>query len=570
MPAPTGYGTKYELFNVDFQRGDVFHFFKESQRSEYFNSKRISSGAINSYIKVDESFRVGDTYADILTCNYCRYDNDDGAGWRYAYVTKMEVVSTTVTELFIQQDPWQNNMFSFEFHGTRLRGHVDRLAPKTGLYYPRIYSFTPEEISTSTQATTADVNVPEIVFLWYVTSERIGDTADSFTSFFGQGLYYYVFPVYRYFVEMTINVEGDSPFEIKYDTLEEFENNPYLVNKFFTYQLPDGMTASVNAARNVTTMGGSVAVRTSGANKFVQYIPQSEVEATERTLDLDNVNVVTGNLSPTNIRDMSLESKMYEYPFSYQEIRFGNAKLRILNELINGEATPRVRFNVFPAADGMTAVIKPPANYGINSALAEINAVTANISQGATVRRDVENSYLAANQARMWGQSIQALVNVMANPDPKKILSNLGYTTNTLINQLATRVDLRNAPDQFSLNGDIVSVSQTVTQNISRTSYEPIQDDKDFLYSFFYTYGYTINEWQEKNYANIRSRYYFDYYQYAADVHVDIDDSATARDLMQEDLQNGVTFWHYTDNGIGIQHRYENLEISIIRAQQGQ
>lgn len=566
MSTPTSYGTKYELYNVDFQRGDVRHFFSESDRSAYFNGLgRVNSGTLTSYIRQNEDFTVNKTWADVREANYVRYDNNDGAGWRYAYVDKLEVVSTSATKLYITEDAWQNNMFNFSIHGTRLRGHVDRLSPKSGLYYPRVYSFTPETVSTSTQATVSDTNEPEIVFLWYVTSEKIGTSIDSFTSFFSQGLYFYVFPVYRYFQDMTINISGEDPFEITPDTIYEFENSKYIVNKFFTCQLPDGLSATVNTGLSTTTLDGSIVVCTSGQNKFVQYIPQSEVSAGVRTMPIDNINQVTGKLSQNNIRSANLETKLYEFPFSYQEVRFGNAKLKIFNELINGTTTPLVLYNVFPSADGMTAVIKPPANYGINSALAKVGAVTATVSQSATVRRDVENSYLAANEAKMWGQSIQGIVSAISNP--RHFVSNLGYTANSLINQMATRIDLRNAPDQFTLNGDIVAVSQTVTQNISLVSYKPVDDDLNFLYSYFYTYGYTINEWQEKTHATLRSRYYFDYYLMADDVHVDIDDSNTARQQMQEDLQKGVTFWHWNPTNNDIQHRYENLEMSIYRSQ---
>lgn len=563
MPTPTTYNTQYELYNVDFKRGDVRHFTSEAQRSEYFDeSHLIDSGTLNSYIRVDQDFKIDKTYADIREANYCRYNNGDGDGWRYAYITRMEVVSTSCTRLYIQQDPWQNNMFNFEIHGTRLRGHVDRLASKSGLYYPRVYSFTPETVTTSTQATITDANAPDIVFLWYVTSEKIGTSIDSFTSFFSQGLYYYVFPVYRYFEDMTINVTGEDPFEITPDTIFYFENSAYIVNKFFTCQLPDGMTASVNEARNVTTLDGSLYVCTEGTHKFVQYIPQSEVGASDRTMPIDNINQVTGNLSPSNRRNINLETKLYEFPFAYQEVRFGNVKLRIFNELIDGTAAPQVSYNVFPSADGMTAVIKPPVNYGINSALAEVEAVTAAVSQSATVRRDVENTYLAANETKMWGQVIQGLVGAIANP--KHLVENLGYTANASINQLATRIDLRNAPDQFTLNGDIVAVSQTVTQNISLVTFKPVEDDLNFLYSYFYTYGYTINEWQNIPYTQIRTRYYFDYYLFGDDVHCDVQDSATARELMEEDLRKGVTFWHWNETTNGFQHTRENLEMSLI------
>ena len=276
MPAPTGYGTKYELFNVDFQRGDVFHFFNESQRSEYFNSKRISSGTINSYIRVDESFRVGDTYADILACNYCRYDNDDGAGWRYAYVTKIEVVSTTVTELFIQQDPWQNNMFSFEFHGTRLRGHVDRMHYTDNQIF-RTPSFTAEPISASLYPTTVSTTAKELPLLWGVYSTYLGDNPSTI-SFLNDGFVYYFWPFGIAESSFTIRIvasTGATETVVQLSDMWAGMREANLVNAYYSTATPPGLSWSYDSNTNVLEI---VAINTICTCGVITFRDNNDVE----------------------------------------------------------------------------------------------------------------------------------------------------------------------------------------------------------------------------------------------------------------------------------------------------
>lgn len=570
MPAPTSYGTKYELFNVDFQRGDVFHFFNENQRSEYFNSKRISRGTINSYIRVDESFRVGDTYADILACNYCRYDNDDGAGWRYAYVTKMEVVSTTVTELFIQQDPWQNNMFSFEFHGTRLRGHVDRITTN-GDTYSRVWSYTPEQLNCEPVIDATTFTHRDFQYLWYVFSRDITASAgETDSTLFTDGGFFIVFPVATNITDLTY-VFGPVEVTIPVSIFEFLDNNEYIVNKFYSSIDPLGLNVSYlgNNRFSVSNTVGGASVRRTISNdsqgcEVLVYRADSSVNWSSITQSVKSTIGIPSQeglptTTPTTIRNKRYESKLFEYPYRFFRFGCGAYRTQIFNELINGDTN--CRYVVVPSTSGCEIILQAPNGY--NSASERVINITAPISISAPVRRNVENTYLASNEYKMSNSVIdKVLIGLTQLQNP------IGAGVNVaggIADYFAQREDLKKTPDTATQGNSAGVNVLTDACYPYLLSYAPKDDEENRLYSFFYTYGYTINEWQEKNYANIRSRYYFDYYQYAADVHADIDDSATARDIMQEDLQNGVTFWHYTDNGIGIQHRYENLEVSLLQ-----
>lgn len=586
MPAPTSYGTKYELFNVDFQRGDVFHFFNENQRSEYFNSKRISRGTINSYIRVDESFRVGDTYVDILACNYCRYDNDDGAGWRYAYVTKMEVVSTTVTELFIQQDPWQNNMFSFEFHGTRLRGHVDRLH-YDGSQLFRTPSFTSEPINATLYPKEVITTSNTLPLLWGAFSTYLGDTPAP-TSFLNDGFVYYCWPFGISKTSYTLRlVQSAGTTEKRVETADMWAGmlDAKLVNAYYSTAAPPGMSWTYDSESNVLEV---VIVNTMAVGAIETFKDTNELEheailyailpafsgGVSSYLNIPNNNFLTITPSPSDTANILYESKLFASPFF--ETRYGIAGRESVFDykLMPDERNFALPYINVPTGNGMISTIKTPTNYNGGSTDIDINR--NNVSFNAPILRDAETMFLQSNTNRLNAQLVNSLIGATsAKMSYGKLVvrsnvNELRGPISTLIGQGATMEDLRATPDRVEAIGDAINAFYFKSDSPYFLTATLKEDDLDRAYSFFYTYGYTINEWQEKNYANIRSRYYFDYYQYAADVHADIDDSATARDIMQEDLQNGVTFWHYTDNGIGIQHRYENLEISIIQAQQGQ
>ena len=594
MSAPTDYGTKYELYNVDFKRGDVRHFSTESARSEYFTTdKLIDSDTITSYIRVDESFKVDKTYSDIRQANYCRYNNNDGDGWRYAYITKMEVVSTSCTRLYIQQDPWQNNLFNFEMHGTRLRGHVDRLV-QNGNVYNRVWSFTPEDITTVTIANSVSYSFNNLSFLWYVFSEPPVDSEllKDYSATV-DGLYYMVVPFVGYPRTMNVQTTSGSDYgALDIRILNTFENSPYLVNKFYSSITPSGTNISYNASSNTIRLGdiggvfstalATVTITEGETSQPVSYETtllyfvrspsfdwDSPLSAFD-TIGIPNQITLASIPSPSNVRSMDIESKIYSSPFTFHRCGIGNERIDVYNELMNQDSATAARIFIAPAAGGLYALIGYPEQYNANATRVQFRSVP--ISKTATIRRDTENTYLAANEERLTTQVIGGLsaiivagITAVATGGMSVPLSLAAYAGGqTIRNAYALSKDLANAPDSISVNGDVSEIMLTDSQRPYRITYFPAGDDLDRLYSFFYTFGYTINEWQDLSYTAIRTRYYFDYYQFAEDVHVDIEDSPTARNLMEEDLKNGVTFWHWNDLNNGFQHRYENLELSLI------
>ena len=587
MSTPTTYNTQYELYNVDFKRGDVRHFTSEAQRSEYFDeSHLIDSGTLNSYIRVDQDFKIDKTYADVREANYCRYNNGDGDGWRYAYITRMEVVSTSCTRLYIQQDPWQNNMFNFEIHGTRSRGHVDRLELASGVYN-RVWSVTPEQIDTTLEVNSVGYNFSEIRYLWYVFSRSPLYTTDKLEiSPFIDGMYYVVVPFIGEPADVTYQfASGSTTYQFDASVLDDLENSEYIVNKFYTAVPPTGTFFSYNQPTNTITFsskGGkpftfAFTRFAEGQEQWVATLMTSSGADWENpstipdTIGLINNTCVSASLSPSNIRNRQLESKMYTAPYNYSEVGFGNARLPVYNEWLTPGDNIDARYFIAPSAAGMYCLLMYPTGY--NNNLSRVKTISVPASQSATVRRDVENTYLAANGERLNNQLVSGIAKMVAGV--AAVLGSQGALTpvgggvfasglNDFRNYNKTKQDLANAPDTITLNGNSADIMLSDGQLPYTINYIPANDDSDRLYSYFYTYGYTINEWQNIPYTQIRTRYYFDYYLFGDDVHCDVQDSATARELMEEDLRKGVTFWHWNETTNGFQHTRENLEMSLI------
>ena len=588
MSTPTSYNTQYELYNVDFKRGDVRHFVNEAQRSEYFDNEHlIDSGTVTSYIRNDESFVVDKTYADVREANYCRYNNGDGDGWRYAYITRSEVVSTSATRLYIQQDPWQNNMFNFEIHGTRLRGHVDRLELASSGVYNRVWSVTPEQIDTTLEVNSVGYNFSEIRYLWYVFSQSPLYTTDKLEiSPFIDGMYYVVVPFIGEPADVTYQfASGSTTYQFDASVLDDLENSEYIVNKFYTAVPPTGTFFSYNRSTNTITFsseGGkpftfAFTRFAEGQEQWVATIMTSSGADWENpstipaTMGLVNNTRVTASLSPNNIRNRQLESKMYTAPYNYSEVGFGNARLPVYNEWLTPGDDIDAQYFIAPSAAGMYCLLMYPRGY--NNNLSRVKTISVPASQSATVRRDVENTYLAANGERLNNQLVSGIAKMVAGV--AAVLGSQGALTpvgggvfasglNDFRNYNKTKQDLANAPDAITLNGNTADIMISDSQLPYIINYIPANDDSDRLYSYFYTYGYTINEWQNIPNTQIRTRYYFDYYLFGDDVHCDVQDSATARELMEEDLRQGVTFWHWNETTNGFQHTRENLEMSLI------
>lgn len=588
MSTPTTYNTQYELYNVDFKRGDVRHFTSEAQRSEYFDeSHLIDSGTLNSYIRVDQDFKIDKTYADVREANYCRYNNGDGDGWRYAYITRMEVVSTSCTRLYIQQDPWQNNMFNFEIHGTRLRGHVDRLELASSGVYNRVWSVTPEQIDTTLEVNSVGYNFSEIRYLWYVFSQSPLYTTDKLEiSPFIDGMYYVVVPFIGEPADVTYQfASGSTTYQFDASVLDDLENSEYIVNKFYTAVPPTGTFFSYNQSTNTITFsskGGkpftfAFTRFAEGQEQWVATLMTSSGADWENpstipdTIGLINNTRVSASLSPSNVRNRQLESKMYTAPYNYSEVGFGNARLPVYNEWLTPGDDIDARYFIAPSAAGMYCLLMYPTGY--NNNLSRVKTISVPASQSATVRRDVENTYLAANGERLNNQLVSGIAKMVAGV--AAVLGSQGALTpvgggvfasglNDFRNYNKTKQDLANAPDTITLNGNSADIMLSDGQLPYTINYIPANDDSDRLYSYFYTYGYTINEWQNIPYTQMRTRYYFDYYLFGDDVHCDVQDSATARELMEEDLRKGVTFWHWNETTNGFQHTRENLEMSLI------
>lgn len=588
MSTPTTYNTQYELYNVDFKRGDVRHFTSEAQRSEYFDeSHLIDSGTLNSYIRVDQDFKIDKTYADVREANYCRYNNGDGDGWRYAYITRMEVVSTSCTRLYIQQDPWQNNMFNFEIHGTRLRGHVDRLELASSGVYNRVWSVTPEQIDTTLEVNSVGYNFSEIRYLWYVFSQSPLYTTDKLEiSPFIDGMYYVVVPFIGEPADVTYQFAlGSTTYQFDASVLDDLENSEYIVNKFYTAVPPTGTFFSYNQSTNTITFsskGGkpftfAFTRFAEGQEQWVATLMTSSGADWENpstipdTIGLINNTRVSASLSPSNVRNRQLESKMYTAPYNYSEVGFGNARLPVYNEWLTPGDDIDAQYFIAPSAAGMYCLLMYPRGY--NNNLSRVKTISVPASQSATVRRDVENTYLAANGERLNNQLVSGIAKMVAGV--AAVLGSQGALTpvgggvfasglNDFRNYNKTKQDLANAPDTITLNGNTADIMVSDSQLPYTINYIPANDDSDRLYSYFYTYGYTINEWQNIPHTQIRTRYYFDYYLFGDDVHCEVQDSATARELMEEDLRKGVTFWHWNETTNGLQHTRENLEMSLI------
>lgn len=587
MSTPTSYRTKYELYNVDFQRGDVRHFFRESDRTAYFTGLgTVNSGTTTSYIRQNEDFTVNKTWADVREANYVRYDNNDGAGWRYAYVDKLEVVSTSATKLYITEDAWQNNMFNFSIHGTRIRGHVDRLTPA----YLRKWSYTSEPISTTPVADTVNYTHRDFQYVWYVFSQPVTAFAEDEppTTILTEGLQYLLFPVPANLTDLTY-IFGTVAVNIDHSVFDFLDNNAYLVNKFYSSVTPLGCQVNYNGNNTFViseTPGASIIRRImsgeSGTSyQVIEYKPSSQfnwgnnTQSVKTTMSMPNQTYFNGTLSPANIRNINAETKLFESPYTHHYYGVGNAGMEIYNELIQPTTGKiNVRYALLPSASGCTIIQQYPSGYA--EATDRVKVVEEMLSIPGPTRKDIENTFIAANNYKMQSQSINMILSGLmgAVMQPVSKFANIAEAQNAntvaygVAKYAATRADLKNAPDHISLNGSPGINVLTDSQFPYVITFRPKSDELDRIYSYFYTYGYTINEWQEKTQATLRSRYYFDYYLMADDVHVDIDDSNTARQQMQEDLQKGVTFWHWNPTNNDIQHRYENLEMTIYQSQQ--
>ena len=92
----------------------------------YFTSRIVKSFNYVTYIRKDNKIRVQEEIDNLWNCNYVMYQNGNFANkWFYGFITRMEYVNESTTDLYIETDVFQSWLFDVTINDSFVvREHV--------------------------------------------------------------------------------------------------------------------------------------------------------------------------------------------------------------------------------------------------------------------------------------------------------------------------------------------------------------------------------------------------------------------------------------------------------------
>ena len=97
---------------LDSNYNHTLSFLSPTAQNVYFQTKKLKSFENVTYVRKDNVIKVNADLDSLWNCNYLFYRNENfGAKWFYAFITKMNYVNGSTTEITIETDVVQTWMF---------------------------------------------------------------------------------------------------------------------------------------------------------------------------------------------------------------------------------------------------------------------------------------------------------------------------------------------------------------------------------------------------------------------------------------------------------------------------
>ena len=562
------------------------------------------------YIRENRTIEVDKNKQELLGVNYLRFNN--GNKWWYAFITSKTYINESVTSLEFEIDPIQTFMFDYEIRECYVsREHQDRFnidkTPKFNLKLENL-EMGSDYIKTGeiniNDSPLSDVRVSACLVVSTKPIETGGALLNGTqgpTNALPDPLKYYIIPIInrpsqafkvgtsngltasalnsdiagrddygsdnlknqitKYANIISMSILPYFPFEY---TLTKDENNDYTFNasglsKATCWYKPVGLLDE-NADQRVI-----FALSSDTLKDFLQYI---DVKAM--------LNIPTPSFTNKTARDIKYETKLYTHPYQYVTLDDDQIEPLVLKPQYFGNLNTRVRFN---QAIGVNPIVK----YYVDDYKGDTGNDTTlinNTQNDLAVASSKLADYLAQNKASATsGLAVNTALDVgiatlrtgvgIASGNPFAIsnaISDVSGIASRLLNENFKRQDLAQGSLNFKAKGNnIYAYVQQYGKNtgLKVRSYSISDSFKNFVYNYFYHFGYATNDFKV---PDIKSRYYFNYIQ-IPDINIDSKIDNEYIQKLKSIYAQGITFWHYRDEStwLGVDdYTYENVEMNLI------
>lgn len=562
------------------------------------------------YIRENRTIEVDKNKQELLGINYLRFNN--GSKWWYAFITSKTYINESVTSLEFEIDPIQTFMFDYEIRECYVsREHQDRFnldkTPKFNLKLENL-EMGSDYIKTGeiniNESPLSDVRVSACLVVATKPIETGGTLLNGTqgpTNALPDPLKYYIIPIInrpsqafkvgnsngltasalnsdiagrddygsdnlknqitKYANIISMSILPYFPFEY---TLTKDENNDYTFNasglsKATCWYKPVGLLDE-NADQRVI-----FALSSDTLKDFLQYI---DVKAM--------LNIPTPSFTNKTIRDIKYETKLYTHPYQYVTLDDDQIEPLVLKPQYFGNLNTRVRFN---QAIGVNPIVKYyvddyKGDTGndttlINNTVNDLTVASSKLSDYLAQNKASATSGLAVNTALDAGIATLRTGVGIASGNPFAIsnaISDVSGIASRLLNENFKRQDLAQGSLNFKAKGNnIYAYVQQYGKNtgLKVRSYSISDSFKNFVYNYFYHFGYATNDFKI---PNVKSRYYFNYIQ-IPDININSKIDNEYIQKLKSIYAQGITFWHYRDEStwLGVaDYTYENVEMNLI------
>lgn len=575
--------TVFQLFRAPFDPShrNVTDFANEAARAAYFATlpaTQLYTAA--QYIRRDRPYRVPIPFDSVEEYNYIVYNNGEGLGNEYAFVTKKTFIDFNTTELELVHDFWQNNHFNYSISQAFVeRRHKNRYTASGKPIFYRGAEFpykaqkaelVEEVFETMTGSDSKEHNV---VFVGIVINEINCNTTKNQ---YGQTIFVGYIPVAIdgcTQITFTLNSQTISTLAV----LPHIAADPRVLCVFMTPYPPFDVHTDTLSVIKVEGLVDKWKEDDPAATQDIYVIAgyslqQDNVNETVYTVDgLDVGTVTLGNIDATQPRSMTYEPRLLEEPYTFFRVDNGNGTIDFGIPDLGGEDEITITAQMSGGVNGANVCLNVGGLYtDLNCGFHKM--LTANCPQLA-LRTDAYLSYMANNRASMNGGLAMNIgltaagiaLTAASGGTATPLLASTALSMAANVGQsLLNREDLKKSPDGIRGVGQdmLAEFSNGYYGGVARLwKYTLYDRDKAQLFDYYTKFGYQVNSVEP---VTIRTRTYYDYIKTKDCIVNGVGDTEDQLAL-QAMFDSGVTFWHCNGTSVLAYGNYalENKELSF-------
>lgn len=542
--------TLYSCPDVDITYANVMDFSSSTYRTQYYNNLPHVTYNNCQYVRRGISVDLPIFFDDAEQYNYMIYDNNEGLGKEYAFITDKEYVNPTMTRFYVKYDVWNSNYSAIKdnvYNSKQLvecthrknnelhncRGIIQNSISASELYDRKIYSYRDNNFVS-----------------YYLLSFTCDDTHVNVSGLENKPSFIDCVP-YKNFLTI---IDGDgnviSPLNHSIaqtrEELQDFIRSQYVFNVNIISMDEDIYTYIHNNTPNIFHPS-TASIEDVTQPLLIFYI---KAPATSLSHDLEY-----GFFTPEKNQYITLPAyddyKLYDAPYMLYKIGFADKMYELNSKYIKKDNNGfYYRYYKSVSFDSDNICINL---FIVDNTTTKNDVFKISFSSSTLIPKfaDTFETFIQNNQA---GMITSGLTNVIGSTisggiigGPVGIVAGLGTSLiGSMLNYAGKVIDASNMPITYNGSNNMASyLSYGGIGYVIFEIYKMTEAQENNILSGYYRYGYPINSISNIDLHSRRKYNYVKLKDYKCNFVKCIDEKIEFENIMN----NGVTIWHhYTGN----------------------